>query len=146
MVAVCTKKEAEGQMAQVTTRVRAENVNSEPTGTLANRVLFEVPPRQLTFSSKPTYRLQIYNGLIKSALYSTTCSADKDAGSNLINEAYVKPHWKVTLFVLKPQTSNSSENVEQGTWIHYIDWRNGLSTYTQWLDVVKSLRTVAQGF
>lgn len=57
IVGLCAKTHPEIEIAQCTATDRAKNVKSETTGNLGPEVLFEVPPTEVAFFNKPTYKV-----------------------------------------------------------------------------------------
>lgn len=65
------------------------------------QILFEVPPAKVAFFAKATYKEGFQVGINILVPYSTTCLVETDTGPNLINESYLKRHWKYCIKLSK---------------------------------------------
>lgn len=83
---------------------------------LTPEVLFKVRQAEVTIFARATYKVQVPIGVIRSALYCTTCFVDKGAGPPPIQDVYLILVWKSCSKCLDPHqlwaTTKESIKVE----------------------------------
>lgn len=94
-LALRAENESAKEMAQDKSTEEVENVKTQKTtDKLAQEVLFQLPPTEVSFSDKLPYNVKIRFGVSKAALYVTSWVFATSAGPSLMIEAYLKLHLK----------------------------------------------------